>query len=140
MPFHPTEQSEPLRVLVADDNKDSARSMAKLIGLWGYDVQSIYTHHGAIAACHDFRPDVLLLDLGLPLRTDGLAVARMVRQEKPKQELVIAAVTGFEDDFTRDEATRAGVDYFFVKPVEGEILKAFLAGVSGSRMSAAQER
>jgi CheY-like chemotaxis protein len=138
MPFEATEHPESLRVLVADDNRDSATSMAKLIGLWGHNVQSIYTHHGAIDSCREFRPDVLLLDLGLPLRTDGLMVARTLREESARKDLVIAAVTGFEDDFTRDEAARAGIDYFFVKPVEAEVLKSFLSGVTATRHPATQ--
>lgn len=137
MPSGLPKPHEPLRILVADDNRDSAQSMAGLLSLWGHEVRPTFTHQDAIAACRDFRPDVLLLDLGFPLRTDGLLVARTLREEMPRGELVIAAVTGFEDQFTREEAARVGVDQFFVKPVAPETLRAFLSGVRPARVSAA---
>jgi CheY-like chemotaxis protein len=133
MPFLQPQDSRPLRIVVADDNKDSAQTMAILLGAWGHNVQPIFTHHDAITTCRAFHPDVLLLDLGLPLRTDGLLVARTVRQDRPADELVIAAVTGHSDEFTRDEAARAGVNHFFVKPLDPEALHRFLAGVHPQR-------
>jgi CheY-like chemotaxis protein len=103
--------------------------MSMLLDAWGHDVRPIFTHQDAIDTCREFQPDVLLLDLGLPLRTDGLMVARTVRQERPNQRLVIAAVTGHADEFTRDEAAKAGIDRFFVKPLSPETLRQFLAEV-----------
>jgi len=121
--------------LVADDNRDSAESMAELMSLWGHEVRPAFTYQDAIATCQDFHPDVLLLDLGLPLRTDGLHVARAVREQQPNGKLVIAAVTGHKDEFTRAEAARAGIDHFFVKPVSPETLRAFLSTVHPEQAS-----
>jgi PAS domain S-box-containing protein len=114
-----------LRVLVVDDNVDAADSIALLLSIDGFEAHSV---HGAIAALDtvvSFKPDVVLLDIGLPVM-DGYEVARRLRSRIPAEQMRIVALSGYGQQTDRDRAAQAGFDDYLVKPVEPSALTEFL--------------
>ncbi len=103
------------RILVVDDNKDSANSLAVLIQLMGHEAAAAFDGPTALAIATDFKPDLVLLDLTMP-GMDGFAVARELRSRQGNAALSIIALTGFgQSDFLR--ATKeAGFDSHLTKP------------------------
>jgi two-component system CheB/CheR fusion protein len=114
------------RILVVDDNEDSAISLALLLKTRGHDVQVAHEGIAAIDRACDFRPDVVLLDLGLP-GMDGCEVARRLRDRAETQLALLVAVTGHGHDEAREKARDAGFDHHLVKPV---VLRDLLAVIS----------
>jgi signal transduction histidine kinase len=108
----------PLRLLVVDDNVDGAQSLAMLLGLIGHEVRVAYDGPEALDAAVDFRPEVVLLDVGLPRGMDGYEVARRLRARPETQTAVLAAVTGHGSEEERARAREAGFAAHFVKPVD----------------------
>ena len=120
------ERARQLRILVVDDNRDSARTMAKILELAGHSVAYSYdglTVVDQVAAQHS---EVVLLDIGLP-GIDGYQVAEQLRGSYPSKELMLIAMTGYGGDVTNTRARRAGFDHFLVKPVSLSSLKEMLA-------------
>lgn len=114
-----------LRVLVVDDNVDAADSIALLLSIDGFEAHSV---HGAIAALDtvvSFKPDVVLLDIGLPVM-DGYEVAQRLRSRIPVEQMRIVALSGYGQQTDRERAARAGFDDYLVKPVEPTALTEFL--------------
>ena len=114
-----------LKVLVVDDNVDAADSIALLLTIDGFNAQSV---HGAVAALDtvdSFKPDVVLLDIGLPVM-DGYEVARRLRSHNAIEDLRIVALSGYGQQADRDRAAQAGFDDYLVKPVEPTMLSQFL--------------
>jgi CheY-like chemotaxis protein len=125
-----------LRVLVADDDADTADSLALLLRLWGHDVRAAYEGVEALALAFFYLPDVLLLDVAMP-GLDGFRLARLVRSQPRLDGAVLVAVTGYADDAHRQMGLRAGFDHYLVKPVEPAVIVALLltAGGRGGRVS-----
>jgi PAS domain S-box-containing protein len=121
-------QSRGRRVLVVDDNVDAAQSLAMLLEFRGHEVRVAHDGQAAVPAVCDFRPDVVLLDLGLP-GMNGYEVAREVRSRPEFANLVLAAVTGYGQEEDRRRSREAGFDYHFVKPVDPKDLESLLASV-----------
>lgn len=115
----------PCRILVVDDNEDSAASLSDLLGLWGHEVRTAYDGPHALAAARQWRPEVILLDIGLP-GMDGYQVAEHLRREPFTEHAQIVALTGYGAEEDRRRAQEAGFDYHLTKPVELERLKAIL--------------
>ena len=115
-----------VRVLVVDDNRDAAQSLAMLLLTLGHEVQTGYDGPGVEALAREFRPDVILLDIGLP-RMDGLAVAVNLRKQVEFARIVLVAVTGYGQDSDRDRSLVAGFDHHLVKPANLEALQEILA-------------
>jgi CheY-like chemotaxis protein len=109
-----------LRLLVVDDNRDAADSLAVLLGLWGHRPRVAYDGASALRAARAEPPDAVLLDLGMP-GLDGYDLAHDLRPA------ALIAVTGFADRAHRDRADAAGFDHFFVKPVDPADLCELLA-------------
>ena len=105
------------RVLVVDDNEDIAQSTAQVLKLSGHDVQTAHDGPSAIEAARACRPDVILLDIGLP-GMDGYDVAGLLRQERELKNTVIIAVSGFAEELDPSRSQAAGFDHHLVKPVE----------------------
>ena len=118
--------SRKLRVLVADDNRDGADTLGFLLQFWGHTVCVTYSGHQALAAAPDFHPQVLLLDIGMPV-IDGFSVARAVRREPALRTATVIAVTAYSDADTRRRAELAGFDLLLVKPVDPTELRRNLA-------------
>ena len=117
------------RILVVDDNVDSAKILAKLLRMSGYNVRTAYTGPTALEAAAAQLPDVVLLDIGLP-GLDGYEVARRLRQDPRHKGMRLVAMTGYGDDADRLLAREAGFDRHLVKPVDfpkvEELLRALL--------------
>jgi PAS domain S-box-containing protein len=117
-----------LRILVVDDNRDGADSLSMMLKLMGNDTRTAYDGEAAVAAAGEFRPDVILLDIGLP-KMSGYDVCRHIRAEAWGQQVVIVAQTGWGQVEDRRKAQAAGFDHHFVKPVNMAALTTLLAGV-----------
>jgi signal transduction histidine kinase len=116
-----------LRVLVADDNPDSAESTAILLRLLGHDVRAVGSGPEALAVAADFRPHVGVLDIGMP-GMNGYEVARRLKAAAASR-VVLVAVTGWSQEEDRREATAAGFDHHLAKPVHPDRLGALLASL-----------
>ena len=116
-----------LRVLVVDDNADSAESLALLLQMAGHEVKMAHDGPSALAAARAHRPEVVLLDIGLPAGMDGYEVARRMRPEPGLERSLIVAVTGFGQEEDRRRAVHAGFDAHLVKPVDLKQLSRLLA-------------
>lgn len=114
------------RILVVDDNQDSARSLAMLLRLMGNEVHAAFDGLEAVAAVSEFRPDVALLDIGLP-KLNGYEAARRIREEQGDRLLLIA-LTGWGQEEDRRRALEAGFNHHMTKPVEVSALQQLLAG------------
>jgi len=113
------------RILVVDDNRDAADGMAMLLDISGHITKTAYDGLEAIAAAESFKPELVLLDIGLP-HMDGYAVAKHLRQQASSRDIVLAALTGYGDDDDRRRSREAGFNYHFVKPMEFAILNELL--------------
>ena len=116
----------PRRILIADDNQDSAASMAMLLRLDGNEVQIAFDGEDAVRLADGFRPEVLLLDIGMP-RLNGYEVAQRLRAQPWGRELVLIAATGWGQDEDRRRSMETGFDAHLVKPVDHQALLQLLA-------------
>jgi PAS domain S-box-containing protein len=121
-----------LRVLVVDDNVDAATSMMFFMRTWGYDVRVANDGESAIEAAASFRPDVVLLDIGLP-RLDGYQVAERLRAMPSMSAVTLVAVTGYGQEEDRRRSREAGFSHHFVKPVDPDTLRTLMAEVDAAR-------
>ncbi|MGH8714192.1 MAG: response regulator [Casimicrobiaceae bacterium] len=135
---YPASHPGEFRVLIVDDNRDATDSMAMLLAMDGYDVQVAYDGTQALAAVQAARPDVVLLDIGLP-GMDGFEVARRLRAESDNRGIVIVAVSGYGHEEHRLLASEAGCDHHLVKPVEPAVVSELLASLHSSRHGASPE-
>jgi CheY-like chemotaxis protein len=120
--------SRGLRVLVVEDNLDAAESLAALVRLWGHDVRVVHDGLAAIEAAQEQRPEVVLLDIGLP-GLDGYQVARKLREEVHLDGTMLVAMTGYGQPEDRRRSREAGIHHHFVKPVEPFVLRTLLANL-----------
>lgn len=105
------------RVLVVDDNRDAAASLAMLLSHSGHHARQAHDGIAAIEEAENFRPDAVMLDIGMP-KLDGYEVARRIRQQPWGKEVLIVALTGWGQEEDRARSKEAGIDRHFVKPVE----------------------
>jgi two-component system CheB/CheR fusion protein len=122
------------RILVVDDNKDSAESMAMLLRLSDHEVRIAYDGDAALSLAAEHAPEVVLLDIGLP-GMDGYQVARRLRELPQTRESLLIALTGYGQAEDRRRSTEAGFDGHFVKPVHIEALHQLIAGYRRASMS-----
>jgi CheY-like chemotaxis protein len=108
------------RVMVVDDNHDSADTLAELVKIWGYEVRTAHDGPGALDCARSFRPHVVLLDVGLP-GMDGYELARRLRAEGLAGNLLVS-VTGYGQEEDRRKAAEAGFDHHLIKPVDPDTL------------------
>jgi signal transduction histidine kinase/CheY-like chemotaxis protein len=109
------------RVLIADDNRDAAESLAMLLEMHGHTVSVVHDGRQALAAMEASRPDVALLDIGMP-EIDGYEVARRVRGDSRGRRTLLIAITGWGQEQDKARAVAAGFDMHFTKPVEPQRL------------------
>lgn len=114
------------RVLVVDDNADTASGMGKLLQLLGHEVQIAHDGETAIRLARAHRPEVVLLDIGLP-QMDGYEVVKQLRQEPCCESSLIIAVSGYGQEEDRRKSQAAGFDHHLVKPVDFDALLSLLA-------------
>jgi CheY-like chemotaxis protein len=113
------------RILVADDNVDAADSLGMLLRYMGYDVQVVHDGRAALESARMHRPQLVLLDLGMP-GFDGYDVVRRLRREDGFGSLPFVAVTGMGGPEDLRRTREAGFDAHLVKPVTLEALRALL--------------
>jgi CheY-like chemotaxis protein len=119
-------------VLVVDDNVDSASTMAMFLELSGYTVGVAHDGPEAVAAAHDFRPDVVLMDIGLPGMT-GHEAGRAIRREPWGAKLVLIALSGWSQESDKQRSRDAGFNHHLVKPVEHTVLLRLLSQTGAMR-------
>jgi PAS domain S-box-containing protein len=116
------------RVLVVDDNVDLSRALTTLLSRFGYEAQAVNDGHAAIEAARALRPEVVLLDLGLP-GIDGFEVARRLRYEEGFHDTIIIAITGYGQEDGSRYSREEGFNHHLIKPVQIEALVALLESV-----------
>lgn len=114
------------RILVVDDNRDAAASLATLLNLTGSETRTAYDGLEAVEAAAAFRPDVVLLDLGLP-KLDGYDVCRRIREQPWGKDMVLVALTGWGQEEDRRLSRDAGFNHHMVKPIDFAGLRKVLA-------------
>jgi CheY-like chemotaxis protein len=107
----------PLRILVVDDNEDTAFSLAFLFRSWDHEVHIVHDGPSAIEAAREFRADAVVLDIGLP-GMDGFEVARRLRSLPECKRLLFVGVSGYGREKDRRRADEAGFDRYLVKPFD----------------------
>jgi len=118
--------AKPCRILVIEDNLDQAQTLAALLALWGYEVTTANEGTAGIEIAATFKPDVVLVDLGLP-GISGYEVARRLRKHPQLKDVRIIAQTGWGDSNDRRRTREAGFDHHMLKPLDPEELRAVLA-------------
>jgi signal transduction histidine kinase/chemotaxis methyl-accepting protein methylase len=116
----------PRRVLVVDDNVDTAESWGVLLRMQGHEVEVAFSGPEALEAVVAFSPEIVLLDIGLP-SLNGYDVARILRQEQGREKIVLVALTGYGQEEDRRRALEAGFDHHLTKPVDPEVIYELLA-------------
>ena len=115
-----------LRIVIADDSEDAAESLAALLEMTGHDVHVVFDGEAAVMAIQQLRPDVALLDVGMP-KLNGYDVARRIRSDADTRHTYLVAITGWGQDSDRQRAEEAGFDAHLVKPVPPDVLQRALA-------------
>jgi len=105
------------RILIADDNRDAADTLAEILRMEGHEVRLAHDGPAALAAFAAFHPDVMLLDIGMP-GLSGYEVARKVRETDPASDMILIAITGWGQENDKEQALSAGFDYHLTKPVD----------------------
>jgi CheY-like chemotaxis protein len=131
----PRGRSPSCRILVADDNRDAAESMSTVLRLMGNEVRTVHDGLQAVEEAAAFRPDVVLLDIGMP-RLNGYDAARRIRAERWGKSTVIVAMTGWGQDEDKRRAWEAGFDRHFTKPVDPGDIEKLIAGLGSSSQRA----
>ncbi|MES2523106.1 MAG: response regulator [Gemmatimonadota bacterium] len=113
------------RVLVVDDNGDSADSLALLLKLDGHETAVAYNGAEAVRMAESFRPDVAILDIGLPILT-GHHVAKLIRAQAWGRSMVLIALTGWGQGEDRRKSAETGIDFHLVKPADTDELRRLI--------------
>ncbi|HEY1066433.1 MAG TPA: response regulator [Pirellulales bacterium] len=127
------EAAKGLKILVVDDNVDSAKIMALLLKMQGHDVQAAFSATSALETAATFAPQAVLLDIGLPIM-NGYEVAKRLREAPGGDLVTLIAVSGFSDSEHVARAEKAGFDEQLVKPVDpASMTKALVAATAARR-------
>ncbi len=120
--------SSDLRILVVDDNRDAAESLAMLLNIMGNTVHTAHDGEEGVAAALEFQPDVVICDIGMP-KMNGYEACRRMRQQACNKNMIIIAVTGWAQNDDRRKSKEAGFDYHMAKPVDPQALMTMLSGL-----------
>ena len=112
------------RILVVDDSVDSAETLGELLKIWGHDVRLAHDGPSALSAAREYKPEVILLDIGLP-GMDGFAVATELRKEGIGGRMLVA-LTGYGEQQDRDRTHKVGFDHHLVKPIDPDTLQKLI--------------
>ena len=121
-PVSTVSTSHRLKILVVDDNRDAAESLSMLLELKGHDVRRAYDGENALQLAEEFRPQIVLLDLGMP-KMNGFESCRRIREHPWGAQMTLIAVTGWGQEEDRRKSTAAGFDGHLVKPVNPDALE-----------------
>ena len=127
------------RVLIVDDNRDAATSLGVLLTLHGVETRTAYNGREALEVLDEFKPAVILLDLGMP-GMDGCELARRVRQHPHGRHVTLVALTGWGHARDRERSASAGIKHHLVKPVDLDMLRNLLADTPENPPGAATEQ
>jgi PAS domain S-box-containing protein len=119
------------RVLVADDNLDAAESLAMLLTMMGHEVRAAHDGAQAVEQAEQFRPDLILMDVGMP-KVDGLQATTQIRSREWGANPVIVALTGWGQEADRKRSKEAGCDVHLVKPLDFERLSLLLTEIEAA--------
>ena len=125
------------RILVVDDNHDSALSLAMMLSIMGHETRTAHDGESAVEAAETFLPEVILLDIGLP-KLNGYEVAQRIREHTWGSSMFLIAVTGWGQDEDRRKAREAGFDCHFTKPLSPSALEDVL-GTVAQRVASARD-
>lgn len=125
----PQQLSARRRILVVDDNTDTADSLAALLAALGHDAHVAYDGAQAIVIADEFRPDVILMDIGMP-KFNGFQVAQRIRAQPWADRVVLIAITGWDQPEDRRCSKEAGFDAHLAKPVDPDLLFRLLAAMN----------
>jgi CheY-like chemotaxis protein len=120
--------AQPLRLLVVDDNRDAAETLAALLDVMGHATAIANEGAQALRLMHSFRPQVVFLDIGMP-GMSGYDVAQAIRRDHAFDEVLLVALTGWGGELDRAKSANAGFDQHLTKPATIEAIEAVLAGV-----------
>jgi signal transduction histidine kinase len=120
--------SSSYRILVVDDNRDSALSLAMMLKIIGHDTRTAHDGEAAVELAQSFRPDVMLLDIGLP-KMNGYDACRAIRSQPWGKSIVLIALTGWGQDEDKLHSKEAGFNFHMIKPVDPEALAKILNGL-----------
>ncbi len=127
------------RLLVVDDNRDAAESLARLLEILGADVEVVFNGEDALAAVRSHRPSAVLLDIGMP-GMNGHEVARRIRAEAEFQDITLIALTGWGQEADRVQSQAAGFDHHLIKPADMPLLQSLLLSLGGETGRRSAER
>jgi CheY-like chemotaxis protein len=119
------------RILVVDDNRDSAISLGMMLSLMGNEIRTAHDGLEAVEKAAAFRPDVMLLDIGLP-KLNGYDVCRHVREQPWGKGMFIVALTGWGQEEYKRRSSEAGFNRHLVKPVDPAALEKLLVGLESA--------
>jgi CheY-like chemotaxis protein len=114
------------KVLIIEDNKDAADSLSEVLGLSGHRVAVAYDGAAGLVMAREFRPEIIICDIGLPGDMDGYAVARALRRDAVTASAFLIALTGYAQPEDRRQALAAGFDAHMAKPPSPEKLEEIL--------------
>ena len=114
-----------LRILIAEDNQDSADSLKMLLEALGYEAHLAHDGESAVRAADSLRPDAILMDIGLP-GLSGYDAAQRIRANRPGNAVMIIALTGWGQESDRKRSAEAGIDHHMVKPLDLAVLQRLL--------------
>jgi CheY-like chemotaxis protein len=122
----PAEMPKGLRVLLVEDNAESAATLATLLRMNGHDVRMAQDGLAALDEAQGVQPDVVLLDIGLPGDMDGFEVAKRLQEQRVEKKPLLVAVTAFSGDADRRHSEEVGIDLHLVKPADPDRLLGLL--------------
>jgi PAS domain S-box-containing protein len=124
----PAAPESSLRILIVDDNRDAADSLSEMLKMMGNDTRTAYDGQQGVDMAGEYRPDVILFDIGLP-KLNGHEACRLIREQPWGKGVALIAVTGWGQDKDRRRSDEAGFDHHLVKPVDPQALMKLIAGL-----------
>ena len=121
-----TPSKQGFRILVVDDNHDSALSLAMMLSIMGHETRTAHDGESAVETAESFLPEVVLLDIGLP-KLNGYEVAQRIREQEWGASMFLIAVTGWGQEEDRQRSSEVGLNVHMVKPVEPAALERLFA-------------
>jgi CheY-like chemotaxis protein len=113
-------------ILIADDNRDGADTLARMLRIMGHETHTVYDGQQAVQTAESLRPEVILLDIGMP-KMNGHDAARHIRQQPWGKDVLLIALTGWGREEDRRRTQEVGFDHHLVKPVDAKALLALLS-------------
>lgn len=124
-----TSGTQKCRILLVDDNQDAADTLGMLLRMLGNEVHTAHDGLEAVGAAAAFKPDIVLLDIGLP-KLNGYDAARRIREQHAGANMVLIALTGWGQEDDRRRSKEAGFDHHLTKPIDFNALQVLLAELS----------